>query len=334
MKKKTKSTIKYILTRLIEMLIVLILLSLIVFVLSRLCPGDPLRSWYGDGVDRMSTYEKSVAREDLGLNKSIPSQYGIWVNDLIHGNLGLSYKYKRPVSNVISAFIGNTLLFGITAFVITFILAFFLGRFSAEHEGTRLDKLICKAGIVSGNIPLFFLSVICILVFSVKLHIFPTGGAYSYGASGSKIDRLWHLVLPVFVMVIGHLWYYSYMVRNLLLEEMRKDYVLILKAYGMPRVKIIKKYCMKNILPPMITVMAIAVPHLLGGMYVVEMVFGYPGIGKLSFESALYKDYNLFMTTTLLTGAIVVVCNYLAQIISECIDTRMLREDTVNEEYF
>lgn len=331
MKRRSQSTIKYVCTRLVEMLIILILLSLIVFAISRLCPGDPLRSWYGDGVDRMSSYEKSVAREELGLNKSLPAQYGIWLNDLAHGDFGLSYKYKRQVSEVISAVIGNTVLFGGLVFAITFILAFLIGKLSAEREDTKFDRLICKAGIISGNIPVFFLSLICILVFAVELNLLPTGGAYSYGFEGNIIDRLWHLVLPVFVMVIGHLWYYAYMVRNLLLEEMRKDYVLLLKAEGIPRVRIIKKYCMKNILPPMITIMAIAVPHLLGGTYVVEMVFGYPGIGRLSFESALYKDYNLLMATTLLTGSVVVVCNYLAQILNEHIDTRMCHEEALNE---
>ena len=223
--------------------------------------------------------------------------------------------------------LGNTIVFGLTAYIMTFVLAFRIGRLSAKREGTKLDRFICKAGVISGNIPVFFLSLICILIFAVNLRILPTGGAYSYGAEGNLLDRAWHLVLPVFVIVIGHLWYYSYMVRNLLLEEMRKEYVLLLKAEGMPRTRIINKYCMKNILPPMITIMAIAVPHLLGGTYVVEMVFGYPGLGRLSFESALYKDYNMLMATTLLTGSVVVISNYLAQIIGEKIDPRMCHEE-------
>ena len=327
MEKERGRTIKYVLGRIAEMLFILLLLSIIVFVLSRLCPGDPLRAWYGDGMDRMSVAEKTAARESLGLDKPLPVQYGKWLGDLAQGKLGLSYKYKRPAAEVIGGVLGNTALFGVIAYVLTFVFAFRLGRASAEREGTRLDRFICRAGVVSGNIPVFFLSLICILVFAVYLHILPTGGAYSYGSEGDLLDRLRHLVLPVFVIVIGHLWYYSYMVRNLLLEEMRKDYVLLLKAEGMPRTVIIRKYCMKNIMPPMVTIMAIAVPHLLGGTYVVEMVFGYPGIGKLSFESALYKDYNMLMATTLLTGAVVVVCNYVAQIVGERLDPRMCHEE-------
>ena len=322
-----KSTFKYALCRIAEMILILFILSMIVFALSRLCPEDPLRSWYGDGVDRMSPEQKASARESLGFEKPLPVQYGIWLKELAHGEPGLSYKYKRPVTEVIRGVLGNTIVFGLTAYIMTFVLAFRIGRLSAKREGTKLDRFICKAGVISGNIPVFFLSLICILIFAVNLRILPTGGAYSYGAEGNLLDRAWHLVLPVFVIVIGHLWYYSYMVRNLLLEEMRKEYVLLLKAEGMPRTRIINKYCMKNILPPMITIMAIAVPHLLGGTYVVEMVFGYPGLGRLSFESALYKDYNMLMATTLLTGSVVVISNYLAQIIGEKIDPRMCHEE-------
>lgn len=318
-----RKIIQYAACRLAEMLVILLLLSVIVFVLSRLCPGDPLRSWYGDGVDRMSEAAKARARHNLGLDRSLLTQYGIWLKDLLQGNLGLSYKYKRPVTAVLQGVMGNTLILVLLTYVLTFGLAFRIGWISASKEGTRLDRFICKTGVVSGNIPVFFLSLIGILVFAVWIPILPTGGAYSYGSGGNLVDRLWHLILPVTVMVIGHLWYYAYMVRNLLLEEMRKEYVLLLKAEGVPRRDIIRKYCMKNIMPPMVTAMAMAVPHLLGGTYVVETVFSYPGMGRLCFESALYKDYNLLMATTLLTGAVVVLCNYLAQVMGERIDPRM-----------
>ena len=150
------------------------------------------------------------------------------------------------------------------------------------------------------------------------------------GHAEDLADRLWHLVLPVTVMVLGHLWYYAYMIRNKLLEETRKDYVMLCKAQGIPRGQILRHYCFRNILPSLLVIMAIAVPHILGGTYVVEMVFAYPGLGTLSFESALYKDYNMLMALCMLTGAVVLVCNLLAQIISEFIDPRMQYE-TIEE---
>ena len=140
------------------------------------------------------------------------------------------------------------------------------------------------------------------------------------------MDRIFHLILPVTVLVLEHLWYYTYMIRNKLIEETRQEYVLLCKAKGIPRKIIMKKQCMRNIMPSMLTIMAIAVPHILGGTYVVEMVFSYPGLGVLSFEAAKYQDYNMLMALCLITGVVVLVFNIAAQIINEFIDPRMSYE--------
>ncbi len=310
----------------------LFFLSLIVFVMARLCPGDPLRAWYGASVDRMNEAGKEAARTSLGLNEPIWIQYMEWIKNLLHGDLGISFKYKRPVLEVIESAWLNTLTFGLLSYVVTFVLSFALGKFCASREGSRVDRMICRAGVISGNVPTFFLSLLFILFFAVKLKILPTGGAYSYGMKYNVVNRLWHMVLPVSVMVIGHLWYYAYMIRNLLVEETRKDYVLLLKAQGIPRKLILGKYCVKNILPPMLIIMALAVPHLVGGTYVVEMVFGYPGLGSLSFESALYKDYNMLMALTMITGVVIITANYFAQVMGEKMDHRMKEDEFVEEE--
>ncbi|MGF6375897.1 peptide/nickel transport system permease protein [Clostridiales Family XIII bacterium PM5-7] len=314
---------KYIVEKLVQMLVVLLLLSIIVFAIARLSPGDPLRSYYGDGAQQMSEMQREAAREKLGLNGSILTQYGKWVNNLIDGDLGISYKYKEPVTTVIGRVMGNTLRLGGTAYVLTFVLATFIGMFCALRENRLADKLICKIGIVSNCIPSFFIALMLILVFAVNLGIFPTGGAYSYGQSDNGLDRAFHLVLPVTVLVIEHLWYYAYLIRNKLLEETRKDYVLLCKSSGMSSWQIIRWQCLKNVLPSILVMMAIALPHILGGTYVVEMVFSYPGLGTLAFESAKYQDYHLLMAISLLTGIVVVVFHVLAQVISEKIDPRM-----------
>lgn len=311
------------LRRLLEFLLMMLALSLLVFLMARLCPGDPLRAWYGDGIDRMNEAQKQAARTSLGLDQPLIVQYGVWLRNLLRGNPGISFQYKQPVMRVIGNVWGNTLIFGLASYALTFALAFPLGRWCAAREDSRADRLLRRVGVVTGNIPSFFLAMIFILIFAVKLGILPSGGAYSYGNSADPIDRIAHLVLPVAVVVTGHLGYYSYLVRNLLLEETRKDYVLLLKAEGLPGGRILRKYCMRNILPPMFSIMATAVPHLIGGAYIVEMVFGYPGLGTLSFESALYKDYNMLMAVTLLTGAVVLLCNILAEVFAARIDPRM-----------
>lgn len=314
-----------------QMVLLLILLSVIVFSMARLCPGDPLKAYYGDGVERMSEMEREAAREKLGLNDSMVVQYKEWATHALQGDLGLSYQYKRPVQQIIGDFLPNTLILGLTAFVLTFAGAIWLGTFCAMRENSLTDSIICKLGVISGNIPSFFMALVLILIFAVNLQILPSGGAYSLGNQDNVMDRIYHLILPVTVLVLEHLWYYAFMVRNKLMEETRKDYVLLCKAEGIPRKTILRKHCLKNIMPSMAVMMAIAVPHILGGTYVVESVFAYPGLGTLSFQAAMYQDYNMLMALCLLTGVIVVGFNFLARLIGEWLDPRMQYEAKVQE---
>ena len=331
MNEGVKEKLIYLLKKAGQVLIVLLLLSIAVFVIARLCPGDPLKAYYGDGAEHMSEMEKDAARERLVLNDSIATQYFRWFENLTEGNLGLSYKYKQPVTAVIGNVWLNTLLLGIIAYLATFALAIALGMFCALREDRPADRIICRIGTISANVPSFFLALLLILVFSVNLGILPSGGAYDLGKSGDWLNRAVHLILPVSVLVLQHLWYYAYMVRNKLLEETRKDYVLLCKAEGIPRRTILCRHCFRNIMPSMLVIMAISLPHILGGTYVVEMVFGYPGLGTLSFEAAMYQDYNMLMALTMLTGGAVLIFNMLAQVLSERIDPRMEYEKLLQE---
>lgn len=136
-------------------------------------------------------------------------------------------------------------------------------------------------------------------------------------------DRIWHLIMPLTIVTLEHLWYYAYMIRNKILEEVREDYVLLAKSKGVAKREILFKHCLRNVMPAYLSIMAIAVPHVLGGTYVVESVFSYPGIGALSYESARYHDYNLLMLLCIMSGILVIFCNMLSQIINEHIDPRM-----------
>lgn len=315
--------ISHIAAKLAEMLVMLLILSVVVFVISRLCPGDPLVSYFGDGINHMSQAQKDAARQSLGLDQPLMQQYARWAQNVLRGDWGISFKYKQPVITVIANMWVNTLILGGISIVLTFVLAIAIGKFCTLHEGSLADRMICKAGTISSCIPTFFLALMLILIFSVNLGLFPVGGAYSYGQSLNVADRLKHLILPVTVTVLEHLWYYAYMIRNKLLEETRKEYVLLCKAKGLSRRRIVRRSCMKNILPSLIVMIAISIPHILGGTYVTETVFSYPGLGTLSFESAMYQDYNMLMALCLITGAVVFFCQFIAEILNEWIDPRM-----------
>lgn len=302
-------------------------LSAVVFSISRLAPGDPLMSYYGDRVEKMSVEEKAAAREKLGLDAPIYIQYIRWLENAARGDFGISYKYKQDVMTVISQRIGNTLILSGTGFVLTIFGALGLGVLCAWYEDRWPDRLLCKGGTLISCIPEFWLSLVLILIFAVVLRVLPSSGAYDVGHRHDIPNRIRHLILPMIIVVLQHLWYYAYMIRNRLLEEARADYVLLGKSKGLSKRQILFRHCLRNIMPSYISIMAISVPHILGGTYIVETVFSYPGIGTLSYESAKYHDYNMLMVLCMMTGILVIFCNLIGQIINEKIDPRIKAND-------
>lgn len=313
--------------KLLIFVVSIFLLSVIVFYIARLAPGDPLVSYYGERAEKMTAGERAWAEEKLGLHESITVQYGKWLGRAVRGDFGISYKYKMDVLEVIEGRVGNTLLLGGVGFVLIFVLALLLGIWCAWNEERLIDRAICKIGTVTSCIPEFWLSLVLILIFAVELKVLPSSGAYTIGKENDLGDRILHLILPMTVVVLGHLWYYAYLIRDKLLEEVRTDYVLLAKSKGVTGKSVMFRHCVRNIIPTYLSIMAISVPHILGGTYIIETVFSYPGIGTLSYESARYQDYNLLMVICLLSGALVILCNMIAQTINERIDPRMKGPD-------
>lgn len=315
-----------------QLVLAVFFLSLFVFFISRLAPGDPLLSYYGESVERMSMKEQNKAREKLGLNASLCQQYTTWLKKAVQNDYGISYKYKQPVTKVIGEVYMNTIILGGSAYILTFVFALLLGIFCTLYEDHWLDRIICKLGVITTCIPSFWIALVLILVFSVNLEWLPTSGAYALGQANNIVSRISHLILPLTILTLSHTWYYAYMIRNKLLDEVREDYVLLCKVKGLNKSEIIWRHCLRNIMPAYITIMAISVPHILGGTYVVEKIFSYPGMGTLCFESAKYHDYNMLMVLCLLTGVLVIVANLLAQIICNYFDPRMKQNQEVEME--
>lgn len=325
----SKNPVLYYGNKILVFIVSVFLLSLAVFYISRLAPGDPLVSYYGDRVEKMSPEEREWAEEKLGLNDPITVQYVRWLENAVHGDFGISYKYKMDVVEVIGSRVENTLILGGIGFVLIFTLSLLLGILCAWYEDRFLDRVICKAGTITSCIPEFWLSLVLILVFSIGLRWLPSSGAYSIGQKSNVLDRILHLILPMSVVVLSHLWYYAYMIRNKMLEEVRADYVLLARAKGLKKRSVMFRHCLRGVMPSYLSIMAVSVPHILGGTYIVEAVFSYPGLGTLSYESARYQDYNLLMLLCLLSGVVVILCNLLAQILNERIDPRIRARDVL-----
>ncbi len=322
MKKKKQFLIK-IGKRLLGFVGAMFLLSVIVFYFARLAPGDPLQSFYGDAVESMTVEEQDAARIRLGLDGPIHVQYVRWLQNAFQGDFGLSLKYKTPAMSVVEPLISNTLILGGTAYILVFLLAILLAMFCARFEDTWIDRVICKVGTAAYYIPPFWLGVVLVLVFSINLHILPSSGAYDIGKANDIGNRIRHMILPLIVMILSHLWYYAYMIRNKLLDEVRKDYVLLARMKGIRKNQILWFHCLRNVAPTIVSIMAISIPHVLSGTYIAEAVFNYPGLGALSVESAKYPDYNLLMLLVLITGVLVITSSIIAQFVNEAIDPRM-----------
>lgn len=326
----TQKSLTYrIVKRVLLLILAMFILSIVVFILARLTPGDPLQSYYGDQLDFMKESEISAARQKLGLDSNMVVQYFRWLGGVFHGNFGLSLKYRQPVINVIKPLVGNTILLGLISYACTFVIAIILACICAINEDGIVDKLISKIVTTIYYIPSFWLGVILILIFAVNLKWMPSSGAYDFGMAGSISNRIRHLILPVTVMVVSHVGYYTYMIRNKLLDETRKDYVLLAKSKGCTRVEIIRKHCLRNVLPTIISLMAISIPHITGGTVVVESIFHYPGIGNLAIESTKFHDYNLLMLTVIITGFVVFLGGFIAQTLNEEIDTRIKEQGVI-----
>lgn len=313
----------------IQLTLMLFILAIIVFYVARLTPGDPLQSFYGDAVQSMTQEQLDSARDRLGLNEPVYVQFSKWIEQVCQGNFGISLRYKRPVLDVVRPLLGNTLILGIISYILVFILAIGLALVCARYEDKWIDRVICKIGTITYYTPAFWLGVVLILIFSINLQWLPASGAYDYGKSKDWLNWAKHLILPVTIMVASHFWYYAYMIRNKLLDETRKDYVLLARAKGMTKMSVLVRHCLRNVMPAIVNIMAVSVPHIISGTYVAETVFNYPGIGLLAVSSAKYHDYNLLMLIVLITGFLVVISSFTAQFINERIDPRIKGAESI-----
>ncbi len=301
----------------------LCLLSVLIFVLAHAAPGDPLQSFFGNAADSLDAAQRLQALDALGLNRPLYQQYFSWLQQIFQGNWGMSLIYRMPVQHLLPLYLLNTLILGGIAFLLIAVLALILALICARFEGRLTDRLICSLGSASYFLPSFWLGVILILIFAVNLRLLPPGGAYDPGQSASLLNRSIHLLLPLAVLVLSHVWYYGALLRSRLLEELRADYILTAKACGLSSVQILISQALRTMLPFMLQLCAIALPHILGGTFVVEAVFNYPGAGLLIVQSAKGHDYNLLLALVLLSGFVMICSALLAHILSAYFDFRL-----------
>ncbi|HCV8146730.1 TPA: ABC transporter permease [Staphylococcus aureus] len=316
--------IKLILKRLGLMIPLLILISIVVFSLAIIQPGDPFSDLQNGKIKQEAI---NAQREKLGLNDSIPHQYIRWVNHVIHGDLGESIKYKRPVIDVIEERIPNTILLGAMSLIITYIISFALGITSGRYSYSLTDYTVQIFNYLMLAIPSFIAGVFAISIFSFELQWFPFQGSVDInlkeGTFEYYMSKIYHTFLPALTLGLLSTAGYIQYLRNDIIENSKKDYVLTARSKGLSMNKIYNKHILRNSLIPIITFLGADIVSILGGAVITETIFSYNGIGKLFLESVIGQDYPLMMALTLFFSFLGLLGNLISDITYGFIDPRI-----------
>jgi peptide/nickel transport system permease protein len=310
----------YIIRRILIAIPVLFGVTIVNFLIINMAPGNPVDMY----VDPNSTPEQlELRKEQLGLNDPMWVQYFRWLGNMFQGNLGYSFSTYEPVHEIIIERIGPTFqLMGISLLV-GLAIAIPIGIISAVKQYSKLDYFVTGTSFLGISIPHFFLGLGVIYIFAVELQILPAGGMASLGSEGDLVDRLKHLILPVFVLAIGIAGKNVRYVRASLLEVLGQDYLRTARAKGLKEFVVTNKHALRNALIPIITVIGLEIPLLLAGAVITEQVFQWPGMGQLTIQSIMSRDYPTLMALNLLTACIVLVANLATDIFYSFADPRI-----------
>ncbi|MCK4732938.1 MAG: ABC transporter permease [Methanophagales archaeon] len=314
--------------------IILVVLSFNFF-LPRLMPGDPLSFLTGaPGMDMPIVLDEEMRAELLayyGLDKPLLQQFADYMLNLLHGDLGWSIYYNAPVSGILIGRLKWTLLLVGTSTALYMVLGILLGAISAWKRGGKRDVGLLVSLLSIGSFPPFFLGMLFIILFGVKLNLFPVFGAQTpfMGYSSpfeEAIDILYHLFLPATTLVISHIGGVYLLMRNSMLNVIGEDYILTARAKGLAEWYIMHKHAMKNALLPITTMIALRTGFMIGGTILVETVFAYPGVGRLLFDAVTYRDYPLLQGAFLIITLVIITANFAADMVYVRLDPR-LRHD-------
>lgn len=318
---------RYILKRIVLIIPMLIGISVILFVVMHLAPGDPSSLRYG-----MNPEVSQTARENFntlyGLDKPVMTQYFMWLKRFLLFDFGNSFMDDRPVISKILSKLPATLLLQISSLIVIFLVALPIGIVSAVRRGGFFDRFMTVFVFIGYAMPTFWLALLLILLFGFKLGWFPVSGmspwyvAYLDGAGRVK-DLLWHLVLPLFTTAFTGLAALSRYSRSSMLEVMREQYILTARAKGLPESRVIMVHALRNALLPVITILGLTLPGLISGSFIFETIFAWPGMGRLGYEAIMSYDYPLVMGVAVISTFLTLLGILLSDIAYAVVDPRI-----------
>ena len=329
------------LERLVQLVPVLLGVSVIVFVMMALTPGDPVEIMIGD--QNVTPQQAEQMRRDLGLDRPMHEQFFVFLGNAVQFDFGQSFYHRRPVSEVIAERLPATIELTLVAMIIALVTAIPLGVLAAVKKNSFLDRIATVGSLLGVSMPGFWFGILLLMLFAVHLNILPVAGRITYGYSADLtrytgfllIDTLLngrldafrnaaaHIILPAITLGLPMTAILMRVTRTSMLEVLRQDYVTFAEAKGLSRQRIIFRHALKNALIPTVSVAAIETGSLLGGNMIVETVFGWPGLGRLVVESIFVRNYPLVQAAVLFYAVVYVMLNFFADILYTVLNPRV-----------
>ena len=318
---------RYIFSRILSTIPVLFGVTIVVFLLIRLIPGDPAKSILGGDATAEAV---EALRNNIGLNESIFSQYGTWISQLLKGDLGYSYTLHTPIVEELMPRFLNSIILTVASILICVILGVFLGLISALKKGSVFDKVSMGVTLIGASMPVFWIALMLMWLFAIKSQIFPVSGMYNMRNPGGLLDVLHHLVLPAFATATVSLAVIARLTRSTVLDILQKDYVNYFHSFGLSKTKINIVHVMRNSLPPIINISGLQVGYIMGGALFSEVVFNWPGIGQALYVAVTSNDYPTIQAGILLIAVTFVVVNIVVDLLNVWLSPKL--QDSIKAE--
>ncbi len=330
---------RYIIRRLLESIPLLFVISVIVFALIQIMPNNPLSELQNN--PNISPADLLRLENEYGLNDPVPLKYTKWLGQTLTGNWGDSFVTHRPVLTEISERFPNTLVLSGLAFLVALVVAIPVGMISAVRQYSLFDHVVTTIAFMGQSIPIFWFGLVLIIVFSVNIQnpwagtplfphppplpLFPGGGMTTLGSYPPEplVDRIWHLVLPVTMLAIFQLAATVRYMRAGMLDVLQMDYIRTATAKGLRSRAVILRHAFKNAAIPVVTIIALQIPGLFNGALFTETIFSWPGMGRLFFDSAERGDYPVLMGILMISAALIIFFNLVADVAYAVLDPRI-----------
>ena len=310
----------FITRRLAGVVPVMLGVSIVIFLLIQLAPGDAATSLLGP---QASEAAKQDLRHTLGLDRPVPVQYLAWLLRTLSGNLGTSVATQLPVVSLVGPRFLNTLILTCGSLLLAIVIGYAVGLFAALRSRSLFDRLSMALALLAGSAPPFWLGLLLVLLFAIQLRWLPVSGMEDMAGDGGVLDVLRHLVLPAITTALGPAAIIARIVRSSVIEALGRPHVRVARAKGLPRARLIKRHVIRNALPPIITITGLQLGYLLGGALLTEVVFAWPGLGSLLYDSITARDLPVIQATTLLIAFAFVLANILVDMINAALDPRL-----------